>query len=131
MRVGCASVALALPLALGPLPALAAPAESTPETGVPASPDLESLRRQWHRCVRQAYSGQPVSVPKQAAQNAALAECKPAEDAYVAGVLAAQGSEGASAHDGHSLTSRARAWMASVAAYVVDPVTAWLGGLTR
>ena len=96
------------------------------------APDLDELRKDWHRCVRQAFSGQPPSVEKQAAERAALARCKPAEDAYVAAELAArQAEDEARRKDGRSLTVRARALMASVAAYVVDPVTSWIGGISR
>lgn len=99
----------------------------------PASaPDLETLRQEWHRCVRQAFSGQPSSIAKQAAERVALGQCKPAEDSYVAAELAArQAEDEARRKDGHSLTVRARAFMASVAAYVVDPVTSWIGGISR
>ena len=123
------ATALPLPLALvllcalpfahpGVPPAVAAVAADTPDT----------LRRAWHRCVRRAYSGQPASLDRHAAQRAALQACRTEEDATVAAVLA---DEGASGRTPASLTSRARAWMASVAGYVVDPVTAWLGGLGR
>ena len=89
--------------------------------------DLDGLRRDWHRCVRQNFSGQPLSVEKRAAERAALGACKAAEDAYVAAELTARtaGSEASARKDG--LTTRARAWISSVAAYMVDPVASWFG----
>lgn len=94
--------------------------------------DLDGLRQDWHRCVRQAFSGQPSSVAKQAAERAALAQCKASEDAYVAAELAdRQADDEARRRNGRGLGLRAREWMASVAAYVVDPVTSWIGGIVR
>lgn len=90
--------------------------------------DLDGLRRQWHRCVRQSFSGQPAGVEKRAAERAALAACKAPEDAYVAAELAARTVEGrAEGIQRDGLTTRARAWMATVATYVVDPVASWFG----
>ena len=124
------SLALTLSLAaacLAPPPlASGARAASPPAALAPEAP--ETLRRAWHRCVRQAYSGQPARLDRHAAQRAALQACRAEEDATVAAALAAESGSG---RPPASLTSRARAWMASVAAYVVDPVTAWLGGPGR
>jgi len=93
--------------------------------------DTETLRKQWYRCVRQAFSGQPARIETHAAQRAALAACKTAEDEYVAAVMAADEAERGGRAGGGSLTGRARAWMASVAAYVVDPLSSLIGGWTR
>ena len=132
------ATALPLPLALVLLCALPCAHPGVPPAAAAANPPAaaaalaadtpDTLRRAWHRCVRRAYSGQPASLDRHAAQRAALQACRTEEDATVAAVLA---DEGASGRTPASLTSRARAWMASVAGYVVDPVTAWLGGLGR
>lgn len=106
---------------------LAAPAFAAAE----ASDDTEALRRQWYRCVRQAFSGQPARIETHAAQRAALSACKPAEDAYVAAVMAGDEAERQAGRGSGSLTSRARAWMASVAATMVDPLTSWIGGWAK
>lgn len=89
--------------------------------------DLDGLRRDWHRCVRQHFSGQPVSVEKRAAERAALAACKASEDAYVAAELVARTAKSEASGHRDGLTTRARAWISSVAAYVVDPVASWFG----
>ena len=94
--------------------------------------DRDGLRREWHRCVRQSFSGQPATLDKRVAERAALAQCKASEDAYVAAELAARrADEEAARQSGRGLTGRARAWVASVAAYVVDPVSAWFGSFGR
>lgn len=89
--------------------------------------DLDGLRRDWHRCVRQHFSGQPVSVEKRAAERAALSACKASEDAYVAAEFAFRSADSDTAARKEGLTTRARAWISSVAAYVVDPVASWFG----
>ena len=89
---------------------------------VAVADELPMLEKRWHKCVRQAFSGQPVSVPKRAAELAALAECKPAEDAYVAAMLSAQQMQAdARRSGGETLGARARAWLA----YVLDPLAGW------
>lgn len=87
---------------------------------------LDGLRGDWHRCVRQHFSGQPLSIEKRAAERAALAACKAQEDAYVAAELTARtaASDGAQRR---GLTTRALAWISSAASYVVDPVASWFG----
>ena len=47
----------------------------------------------------------------------------------MAATLAAQAADGAAGD--RSLPSRARGWAASVAAYVLDPITDWVGSLKR
>ncbi|GEP01297.1 hypothetical protein [Methylobacterium haplocladii] len=89
--------------------------------------DLDGLRRDWHRCVRQTFSGQPASIEKRAAERATLAACKPSEDAYVAAEFAARIAKSDDGPRKDGLTTRARAWISSVAAYVVDPVASWFG----
>lgn len=101
---------------------LAAPALAE----APREADLETLRKDWHHCVRQAFSGQPATIEKKAAQRAALAQCKASENALVAAELAAQ-QEAEEARRKDGLTTRARAWMSSLAGTVVDPVLSWIG----
>ncbi len=60
---------------------------------------LAGLETRWHDCVRQAFGGQPLGMERRAAQRAALAACKPQEDAYVHAMLAAQEEAGTGARD--------------------------------
>ncbi len=114
MRVRVAHLAVALVCLAGP-----AAADATPR---------EDLRRDWHRCVRQSFSGQPNHLGRQAAEKAALAACKASEDAYVAAELDAQMTQGAAGrNDERGLMAHARAMLASVSAYVVEPAATWLG----
>jgi hypothetical protein len=71
--------------------------------------DLPALETRWHACVRQAFSGQPLGMERRAAQRAALAACKPQEDAYVHAMLAAQEAE-ARARATRGVLVRARDW---------------------
>ncbi|UHC18868.1 hypothetical protein LRS73_14005 [Methylobacterium currus] len=71
--------------------------------------DLASLETRWHTCVRQAFTGQPLGMERRAAQRAALAACKPQEDAYVHAMLAAQEAE-ARARATSGVVARARDW---------------------
>ncbi|GLS46854.1 hypothetical protein [Methylobacterium brachythecii] len=87
---------------------------------------LDRLRGDWHRCVRQHFSGQAPSIEKRAAERAALAACKTEEDAYVAAELSARTAASDGAHK-RGLTTRALAWISSAASYVVDPVASWFG----
>ncbi|GJD97846.1 hypothetical protein [Methylobacterium iners] len=90
------------------------------------------LKQRWHRCVRNAFSGQPMRVDTAGAQRAALAACKAHEDAYVAAMLAAQGIERApDRRDEEAVGSGPRAWVASVTAYLIDPIASWLAMLRR
>ncbi|WP_336491436.1 hypothetical protein [Methylobacterium nigriterrae] len=94
--------------------------------------DLAALQHEWHRCVRNAFSGRPESVSTRAAERTALAACKAGEDAYVAAVMASRAAENEAARRAdRTLTSRARAWAASVLSYVIDPVSSWLGAPAR
>jgi hypothetical protein len=92
------------------------------------TPGLPALELRWHQCVRQAYANQPAGQSKAASQRRALHVCKEQEDAFVAAVLAAQIAEEEARwrRERPSVTSRARAWAASVTAYVFDPVASWL-----
>ncbi|WP_132254039.1 hypothetical protein [Methylobacterium segetis] len=111
---------------------LPVPATRADETTAGHAQDLDSLRHAWHRCVRNAFSGQPESLGKLAAEREALAACKAGEDRYVAALLAARAAEEEAARrEGRTLVSRARAWAASIAAYVIDPVSSWLAAPTR
>ncbi|GJD60393.1 hypothetical protein [Methylobacterium frigidaeris] len=71
--------------------------------------DLAALETRWHACVRQAFTGQPLGMERRAAQRAALAACKPQEDAYVHAMLAAQEAE-ARARATRGVVARARDW---------------------
>ncbi|MCF4128312.1 hypothetical protein [Methylobacterium sp. SyP6R] len=70
---------------------------------------LAALETRWHDCVRQAFGGQAFGMERRAAQRAALAACKPHEDAYVRAMLAAQEAE-ARARTTRSVVARARDW---------------------
>ncbi len=97
---------------------LAAMAEETPKG------DLDLLERRWHKCVRQAFSGQPAGMPTHAAQKAALSECKSLEDQYVSAMLVAQAAEAEARRQGRqSIGARARGWASSLLSYVVEPVS--------
>ena len=105
---------------------LAAPALAE----APREAELETLRKDWHGCVRQAFSSQPANTDKKAAQRAALAKCKASENAVVAAELSVQQEAEEvrrKAAPTGGLTTRARAWMSSVAGAVVDPVLSWMG----
>jgi hypothetical protein len=97
------------------------------------TPALSALERQWHDCVREAYSDQPAGQSRAASQRSALDACKEQEDAFVTAVLAAQIAEEEARwrREPRTVAARAGAWAASVTAYVVDPVTSWLGTWTR
>lgn len=93
-----------------------------------ARDDIRRLEQAWHRCLRDATGHQPPGQSRAGDQRNALDECQGREDAYVAALMAAQA---AGAERDRSLPSRARSWAASAAAYVLDPITAWLGSLKR
>lgn len=94
--------------------------------------DLAGLERSWKTCVRDAFGHQPPGQSRAGGQRNALDECQQQEDDYVKAVLEAQASEDAEARrGGRTMTARAREWAASVAAYVVDPVSSWLAILRR
>ncbi len=89
-----------------------------------AAADPAALERAWHGCLREAYAHQPPGQSRAGDQRNALDACKEREDAYVAAMLAAQPRE-------RTLGARSLSWAASVAASVIDPVTAWLRALGR
>jgi len=123
-----------LPLALAATLCLfRSAADAGAAAGQGDTPSLSTLELQWHTCVRQAYAGQPTRQSKGAAQRSALDACKEQEEAFVTAVLASQIAEEEARwrREQRSVASRARAWAASVSAYVVDPVTAWLGRWAR
>ncbi|WP_027173770.1 hypothetical protein [Methylobacterium sp. 10] len=98
-------------------------AQEAPAAGV----DLDLLERRWHKCVRQAFSGQPAGLATHAAQKAALAECKSLENQYVSAMLVAQAAEAEARRQGKpSIGARARGWATSLLSYVVEPVTSWI-----
>jgi hypothetical protein len=88
--------------------------------------DLDRLRGDWHRCVRQHFSGQPLSLDKRTAERVALESCRSYEDAYVAAELAARTARFDGARK-PGFGTRALAWISSAAASVVDPVASWFG----
>lgn len=94
--------------------------------------DLAGLEQSWKACVREAFTHQPPGQSKAGGQRNALDECQVQEDAYVRAVMDARASEEEEARlGGRTMTARAREWAASVAAYVVDPVSSWLAILRR
>lgn len=98
--------------------------EATAQDVPTAVADLDLLERRWHKCVRQAFSGQPTGLPTHAAQKAALAECKSLENSYVSAMLVAQAAEAEARRQGKpSIGARARGWATSLLSYVVEPVT--------
>ncbi|TXN29112.1 hypothetical protein [Methylobacterium sp. WL19] len=94
--------------------------------------DLVRLEKEWHRCVRRSFAGQPLGLDNVAAQRAALAACKPNEDAYVSAVMIVQlAREDSLREDRDAFTSRARVWAGRLSAYVLDPLSSWLLGRDR
>ena len=92
-----------------------------------------TLEAAWHGCVREAYARQPSGQSRAGAQRNVLDECREHEDRLVAATMREQAREDEAARRaGLPLAVRAGAgtwaWAASVAAYVVDPVTSWLKG---
>lgn len=93
----------------------------------PQAADPAALEQAWHGCVREAFAHQSPAQSRAGSQRNALDECKAREDAFVAALMATRGTEGEAGRSGtRSLPARARAWAASVAAYVVDPVSSWI-----
>ena len=91
------------------------------------------LEEAWHGCVREAYARQPAGQSRAGAQRNVLDECREHEDRLVAATMREQAREDEAARRaGRAPIVRAGggtwAWAASVAAYVVDPVTSWLQG---
>ncbi|GJE60004.1 hypothetical protein [Methylobacterium trifolii] len=87
------------------------------------SADLTALEQAWNGCVREAFARQPAVQSRAGSQRNALDECKPYEDAFVAARMA---EDGAVRRGNRSLPDRAKAWAATVAAYVMDPLTSWI-----
>lgn len=98
-------------------------AQASTVTAEPA--DLPALEQAWHGCVREAFGHQPSHMSKPGRQRNALDECKPHEDVYVAGLMAARPDDA-----DLPLGGWARTWAAYVA-FVVDPVKAWIEALRR
>ena len=72
---------------------------------------LVRLEKEWHRCVPRSFPGEAVSLNNVAAQRAALAACKPDEDAYVSAVMIAQSMrEDALREDREAFPLRTRLW---------------------
>ncbi|MCJ2084064.1 hypothetical protein [Methylobacterium sp. J-090] len=92
-----------------------------------AAPDVPALERAWTACVRESFAEQPAIQGKAGAQRNALDACKEREDAYVAALMA----ERAAGDGNRTMATRAREWAASMAAYVVDPVSSWIAMLRR
>ncbi|MDP4021353.1 hypothetical protein Q8W71_01850 [Methylobacterium sp. NEAU 140] len=97
---------------------LAGPAAAAPT-------NLTGLETAWHACLRESYAHQPPHQSRAGSERNALDECRGHEDAYVAAIMAAR------AEGDRPFSAQARAWAASVAAYVWDPVTAWIAALRR
>ena len=119
-------------LVLSLVPALACLLAAGPSHSLSAGPgpapgEVERLEQAWHQCLREAYAHQPAGQSRAGDQRNALDACREREDALVAALMTARG--GAQAE--RSLGARARSWAASVAAYVLDPVSSWLGTLRR
>ena len=91
--------------------------------------ELQRLEQAWHQCLREAYVHQPAGQSRAGNQRNALDECEEHETAYVAASIAAQAANRAAGDP--SLPTRARGWAASVASYVLDPITDWIGSLKR
>jgi phospholipase/lecithinase/hemolysin len=108
---------------------LAAPgATAQPSSQSPG--DLAALERDWHDCVREAFRHQPMAQSRAASQRSALDMCQAGEDAYVAAAMRADaGATDRGTRRG--LTDRARAWVSSMAAEVIDPVSSWFDALRR
>ncbi|GJE66113.1 hypothetical protein LNAOJCKE_3327 [Methylorubrum aminovorans] len=91
--------------------------------------DLDTLEAAWHGCVREAYARQRPEQGRVGAQRNTLDECREHEDRLVAATMREQvRADEAARRAGLPLSVRAGAWAASVAAYVVDPVSSWLQG---
>ncbi len=117
------AVALTAGIALAPASGIARAAQAT---------DVAALERAWKDCVREAFTHQPLGQSKAGGQRNALDECQAQEDAYVQAVMDARAiDEEEARRGGRTITARAREWAASVAAYVVDPVSSWLTILRR
>jgi len=92
-----------------------------------AGADVPALERAWTACVRETFAEQPAFQGKAGAQRNALDACKEQEDAYVAALMAERAAGGRD----RTMVMNAREWAASMAAYVVDPVSSWIAMLRR
>ncbi|GJD30673.1 hypothetical protein PMNALOAF_1923 [Methylobacterium adhaesivum] len=92
-----------------------------------AGADVPALERAWTACVRETFAEQPAFQGKAGAQRNALDACKEQEDAYVAALMAERAAGGRD----RTMVMKAREWAASMAAYVVDPVSSWIAMLRR
>ncbi|BAU90188.1 hypothetical protein MPPM_1583 [Methylorubrum populi] len=97
------------------------------------SEQTRSLEAVWHGCLREAYARQRPGQSRAGAQRNVLDECRAHEDRLVAATMREQAREDEAARrSGLPLAVRAGAgtwaWAASVAAYMVDPVTSWWQG---
>lgn len=93
----------------------------------PAPGEIDQLEQAWHQCLREAYAHQPSGQSRAGDQRNALDACQEREDALVAALMIPRSG----AQTDRSIGARARSWAASVAAYVLDPVSSWLGILRR
>lgn len=98
---------------------------STMQAEATQPPDIDALEHAWHGCVREAYVRQPRGQSRAGAQRNVLDECREHEDALIAAVMDRQSGRDDLAYRYGLLTARAGAWAASVAAYVVNPLTSW------
>lgn len=104
-------------------------------TGRPEA-GLAPLEQAWHACVRDAFAQQPRMQSRAASQRNALDTCQAQEDAFVAATMTAVEARSREARAGEparrpALTERARAWAASIASDVLDPVSSWFSALRR
>lgn len=95
-----------------------------------AETDLADLEARWHACLRQAFTGQPLGMERRTAQRAALAACKPQEDAYVHAMLAAQEAE-VRARETRGVVARAKDWALAAAGSARATVAGVLDRLRR
>ncbi len=127
MRIPVLTVVLtlsALSWSVSPWNVLPCAAEQAPLASDPAA-----LEQAWRSCVREAYAHQSPAQGRAGSQRNALDECQEREDAVVAALMTARTGDGEAGRGARSLPARARAWAASVAAYVVDPVSSWIAML--
>ena len=94
-----------------------------------AEDELRRLEQAWHGCLREASGHQPAGQSRAGDQRNALDACREREDAYVAAAMAVQAPGGPARERARAVHERA--WASSVASYVLDPITAWLGRLSR
>ncbi|MDP4005688.1 hypothetical protein [Methylobacterium sp. NEAU K] len=116
---------LSPPVRMPLLSLLAILAGTGPGPACAANGDLSGLERAWHGCVRETYAAQPAGQSRAASELSALDACRAHEDRYVAALMAAR--IGGDRPPG----ARVRAWAATMAASLVDPVTAWIQALRR